>query len=70
MSTATAPTHETTVLHVGGLHYATQKSVVEHVLGNRPRVLAVEAVARLIAANNAKVEADRRAEWFRSRSTH
>jgi Cu2+-exporting ATPase len=43
MSTATAPTHETTVLHVGGLHYATQKSVVEHVLGNRPGVLAVEA---------------------------
>ena len=43
MTIATAPTHETTVLHVGGLHYATQRSVVERVLGNRPGVLAVEA---------------------------
>jgi Cu2+-exporting ATPase len=31
------------VLHVGGLHYATEKSVVERVLGRRPGVLAVEA---------------------------
>ena len=43
MSAATAPTHETTVLHVGGLQYATEKAVVEHALGNRPGVLAVEA---------------------------
>jgi P-type Cu2+ transporter len=43
MSTATAPTHETAVLHVGGLHYASEKAVVEHVLGGRPGVLAVEA---------------------------
>jgi Cu2+-exporting ATPase len=35
--------HETTVLHVGGLHYATEKSVVERALGNRPGVLEVEA---------------------------
>jgi Cu2+-exporting ATPase len=34
---------ETTVLHVGGLHYATEKAVVEHALGNRPGVLAVDA---------------------------
>ena len=33
----------TAVLHVGGLHYASEKSVVERVLGNRPGVLAVEA---------------------------
>ena len=25
MTAATAPTHETTVLHVGGLHYATRE---------------------------------------------
>ena len=43
MSTASAPTHETTVLHVGGLHYASEKMVVEHALGGRPGVLAVDA---------------------------
>src|SRR5215218_96792 len=43
MSTAIAPAHETTVLHVGGLHYASEKTLVEHALGRRPGVLAVEA---------------------------
>src|SRR5919202_5536705 len=43
MSTATAPAPETAVLHVGGLHYAGEKAVVEHALGVRPGVLAVEA---------------------------
>ena len=43
MHTVTAPAQETAVLHVGGLHYATQKSLVEHALGRRPGVLAVEA---------------------------
>jgi Cu2+-exporting ATPase len=43
MSTATEPAHETTVLHVGGLHYASEQTVVEHALGRRPGVLAVEA---------------------------
>jgi Cu2+-exporting ATPase len=43
ISTLTAPAKETAVLHVGGLHYATQKSLVEHALGKRPGVLAVEA---------------------------
>src|SRR3712207_538169 len=43
MSTATAPSHETTVLHVGGLHYATEKARVERALGGRPGVVAVEA---------------------------
>jgi P-type Cu2+ transporter len=37
MSTASA------VLHVGGLHYASEKAVVERSLGARPGVLAVEA---------------------------
>jgi Cu2+-exporting ATPase len=34
---------ETAVLHVGGLHYASEKDVVERVLGRRPGVLAVSA---------------------------
>jgi P-type Cu2+ transporter len=43
MNTATAPTHETAVLHVGGLQYATEKARVERALGHRPGVLSVEA---------------------------
>ena len=39
----TVATRETAVLHVGGLHYATEKAVVEGVLGNRPGVLAIDA---------------------------
>ncbi len=35
----------TTVLHVGGLHYASQQVVVEGVLGRRPGVLDVKANA-------------------------
>lgn len=31
------------MLHVGGLHYASQKAVVESVLARRPGVLAVDA---------------------------
>jgi Cu2+-exporting ATPase len=45
MSTVTSPGHETTVLHVGGLQYATQGEVVEHALGARPGVVAVDANA-------------------------
>ena len=33
----------TTTLHVGGLYYASEKAVVEQVLGRRPGVLAVDA---------------------------
>jgi Cu2+-exporting ATPase len=33
----------TAVLHVGGLHYASEKAVVERVLANRPGVARVEA---------------------------
>ena len=43
MGIATAPTHETAVLHVGGLHYASEKARVEHALCARPGVLAVDA---------------------------
>jgi P-type Cu2+ transporter len=35
--------NETAVLHVGGLNYASQKSVVEYALGRQPGVLAVDA---------------------------
>jgi Cu2+-exporting ATPase len=34
---------ETTTLHVGGLHYASEKAVVERVLAKRPGVVAVDA---------------------------
>jgi Cu2+-exporting ATPase len=37
------PKLETVVLHVGGLHYASEKAVVEQVLGRRPGVKVVEA---------------------------
>ena len=36
MTTALSPAHQTVVLHVGGLHYATEKAVVEQVLGQPP----------------------------------
>ena len=36
-------TAQTTTLHVGGLHYASEKAVVEGVLGRRPGVLEVAA---------------------------
>ena len=41
MSPSLAP--HTVVLHVGGLHYATEKAVAERVLAHRPGVVAVEA---------------------------
>ena len=42
--TSTAPSvPETVVLHVGGLHYAAEKAVVERVVGRRPGVISVEA---------------------------
>src|SRR6266540_5583712 len=34
---------ETAVLHTGGVHYASEKAVVERKLGAQPGVLAVEA---------------------------
>ena len=40
---ASATSLETAVLHVGGLHYASEKSVVERVLSNRTGVARVEA---------------------------
>ncbi len=42
MNTTTAPARETAVLHVGGLHYASEKARVERAVGARPGVLAVE----------------------------
>jgi len=43
MATATAHRRRSVVLHVGGLHYASEKAVVERALANRPGVTAVEA---------------------------
>jgi Cu2+-exporting ATPase len=43
MSATATPPHQTVVLHVGGLHYASEKNVVEQILDHRPGVLAVEA---------------------------
>ena len=43
MSEVVASQPQTAVLHVGGLHYASEKAVVESVLGRRPGVLSVEA---------------------------
>jgi Cu2+-exporting ATPase len=42
-SMLTAAERQTTTLHVGGLHYASEKAVVEQVLGRRPGVLEVQA---------------------------
>src|SRR3954452_14381423 len=56
MSTTVAHTYETTVLHVGGLSYASEKGRVERALGARPGVLAVEANA---VAQTATVTFDR-----------
>ena len=43
MSTSTETNAPSVVLHVGGLHYATEKNVVEDALGRRPGVIAVDA---------------------------
>ena len=43
MTASVSSAEATTVLHVGGLHYATEKSVVEQVLRRRTGVVAVEA---------------------------
>jgi P-type Cu2+ transporter len=43
MNAASSAVDETVILHVGGLHYATEKTRVERALGVRPGVVAVEA---------------------------
>ena len=43
MRTQTETPTATTVLHVGGLHYASEKAIVEGVLAHRPGVLEVDA---------------------------
>ena len=42
-TTAASPEPRTEVLHVGGLHYAGEKDVVERSLSHRPGVISVEA---------------------------
>ena len=43
MATATSQGNRSVVLHVGGLHYASEKAVVERVLGGRSGVVSVDA---------------------------
>src|SRR5215208_4054158 len=43
MTSTLSPSPETVVLHVGGLQYASEKAVVDQVLGHRPGVLRVDA---------------------------
>jgi Cu2+-exporting ATPase len=43
MRTVAHSAPETVVLHTGGLHYASEKAVVEDVLARRPGVISVEA---------------------------
>jgi P-type Cu2+ transporter len=43
VTTVSPAAPETAVLHVGGLHYASEKAVVEQVLSRRPGVISVEA---------------------------
>ncbi|MBJ7518492.1 MAG: copper-translocating P-type ATPase [Solirubrobacteraceae bacterium] len=43
MSSPAAPSIETVVLHVGGLHYASEASVVERMLGAQAGVVTVDA---------------------------
>jgi len=55
VTTAARSAPETAVLHVGGLHYASEKAVVEQVLARRPGVIAVDANP---VAQTANVEYD------------
>ncbi len=55
MATAAATQRESVVLHVGGLHYASEKAVVERRLGAQPGVLSVDANP---VAQTANVEYD------------
>lgn len=55
MATVTGQRRESTVLHVGGLHYASEKAIVERRLGAQPGVLAVDANP---VAQTANVEYD------------
>ncbi len=43
MSATVTTEPQSVVVHVGGLHYATEKALVERVLGGRPGVLGVDA---------------------------
>jgi Cu2+-exporting ATPase len=74
MTSGATAAGETTVLHVGGLHYASEKAVVERVLGRRPGVISVEAnpVAQTATVvydpDSTSVEALR--EWVRDCGYH
>jgi Cu2+-exporting ATPase len=64
----------TAILHVGGLHYASEKAVVERALGNRPGVVAVEAnpVAQTatVAYDTAATSVDDLKQWVEECGFH
>jgi P-type Cu2+ transporter len=72
--TASARDPETAVLHIGGLHYASEKAVVEQVLGRRAGVIAVEAnpVAQTgtVAYDPEVTSVDALREWIRECGYH
>jgi Cu2+-exporting ATPase len=65
---------ESAVLHVGALHYASEKLVVERVLGRRPGVLAVEAnpvaQAATVTFDPARTSVAELARWVRECGYH
>ena len=65
---------QTTTLHVGGLHYASEKAVVEQVLGRRSGVLHVEAnpVAQTatVTFDPAKTSVEELAQWVEECGYH
>lgn len=74
MTDAVTVVPQAAVLHVGGLHYASEKAVVEQVLGRRPGVISVEANPAAQTATvvydpeSTSVEALR--EWLRDCGYH
>jgi len=74
MTTDTEIPLVSTVLHVGGLHYASEKAVVEGVLANRPGVVEVDAnpVAQTttVTFDPAQTSVARLREWVQECGYH
>jgi P-type Cu2+ transporter len=74
MTTTDTHAPETVVLHVGGLHYASEKNVVEEVLSRQSGVLSVEAnpVAQTatVVYDPAATSVERLREWVRDCGYH
>jgi Cu2+-exporting ATPase len=74
MTTTDTHAPETVVLHVGGLHYASEKNVVEEVLSRQSGVLSVEAnpVAQTatVVYDPAATSVERLRKWVRDCGYH